>query len=118
MTSTLKPEDKLKSGHRLSHPEPGDEVYITGISGSFPDSDSVLHLQENLFNKVDMVSDNDKRWKLAHHPNIPHRTGKVNNVHKFDATFFRIHYKQAHTMDPMGRILLEKAYEAIVDAGE
>lgn len=45
-------EDRLASGHRLSHPPPGDEVLITGISGYFPDSDSVIHLQENLFNKV------------------------------------------------------------------
>ena len=45
-------EDRLTSGHRLSHPPPGDEVLISGISGYFPDSDSVIHLQENLFNKV------------------------------------------------------------------
>ncbi|VVC88813.1 unnamed protein product [Leptidea sinapis] len=89
-------EDRLTSGHRLSHPPPGEEVLITGVSGYFPDSDSVMHLQENLFNK---------------------RTGKINNVDKFDASFFGVHYKQAHTMDPMCRILLEKAYEAVIDAG-
>ncbi|GBP45813.1 Fatty acid synthase [Eumeta japonica] len=108
-------EDRLTSGYRLSHPEPGDEVYISGISGYFPDSDSVIHLGENLFNKVDLISGDDRRWKLSH-PEIPQRTGKINNVEKFDASFFGVHYKQAHTMDPMCRIILEKAYEAIVDA--
>ncbi|KAL0867964.1 hypothetical protein ABMA27_008631 [Loxostege sticticalis] len=117
MAPTTVAEDRLTSGHRLSHPPPGDEVYITGVSGYFPDSDSVIHLQENLFNKVDLISGDDRRWKLAH-PEIPQRTGKINNVNKFDASFFGVHYKQAHTMDPMCRILLEKAYEAVIDAGE
>lgn len=53
----------------------------------------------------------------AEHPEIPQRTGKLNQVNKFDAAFFGIHYKQAHTMDPMCRIILEKSYEAIVDSG-
>lgn len=66
---------------------------------------------------MDLISADSRRWKLAH-PEIPQRTGKINNVNKFDASFFGVHYKQAHTMDPMCRILLEKAYEAIIDAGE
>jgi len=41
----------------------------------------------------------------------------MNQVNKFDAAFFGVHYKQAHTMDPMCRIILEKSYEAIVDSG-
>ncbi|CAK1589941.1 unnamed protein product [Parnassius mnemosyne] len=116
MPPTTLAEDRLTSGHRLSHPLPGEEVLITGCSGYFPDSDSVMHLQENLFNKVDLISGDGRRWKLAH-PEIPQRTGKINNVNKFDASFFGVHFKQAHTMDPMCRILLEKAYEAVIDAG-
>lgn len=56
-------------------------------------------------------------YTSAEHPEIPQRTGKLNEVNKFDAAFFGIHYKQAHTMDPMCRIILEKSYEAIVDSG-
>lgn len=67
--------------------------------------------------QVDLISGDGRRWKLAH-PEIPQRTGKINNVNKFDASFFGVHYKQAHTMDPMCRILLEKAYEAVIDAGK
>lgn len=51
------------------------------------------------------------------HPEIPQATGKVNNIERFDADFFDYDFKQAHTMDPQGRMLLEHAYEAIVDAG-
>lgn len=54
---------------------------------------------------------------LLDHPEIPRRLGKVNNLSKFDADYFGIHFKEAHTMDPMCRISLEHAYEAIVDAG-
>ncbi|XP_049870281.1 fatty acid synthase-like [Pectinophora gossypiella] len=96
--------------------KPGEDIYITGISGYFPDSNSVKHLEENLFNKVDLVSDDDRRWKKSH-PEIPQRTGKINNIDKFDASFFGINYKQAHSMDPSARIFLEKTYECIIDAG-
>ena len=48
---------------------------------------------------------------------IPKAGGKVTDLTKFDAIFFGVHYKQAHTMDPMCRMLLEHAYEAIIDAG-
>ncbi|XP_046964244.1 fatty acid synthase-like [Vanessa cardui] len=116
MESTLVSEDMAMSDNHVSHPSPGDEIYITGISGCFPDSDSVVHLQENLFNKVDLVSENTRRWKLVH-PEIPQRTGKINNIEKFDASFFGVHYKEAQTLEPMGRIILEKTYEAIIDAG-
>lgn len=51
------------------------------------------------------------------HPDIPQRTGKINSIGKFDALFFGVHFKQAQTMDPMCRMLLEHAYEAIIDAG-
>uniref|UniRef100_A0A2H1WWR5 SFRICE_007688 n=1 Tax=Spodoptera frugiperda TaxID=7108 RepID=A0A2H1WWR5_SPOFR len=65
---------------------------------------------------VDLVSNNAGRWKSVH-PEIPHRTGKINNLNKFDASFFGVHYEQAHTMDPMCRMMLEKVYEAVYDAG-
>ncbi|KAK0096040.1 hypothetical protein PV326_006670, partial [Microctonus aethiopoides] len=94
----------------------GEEIVISGIAGRFPDSDNIRHLQENLLNKVDLITDDDRRWKLDH-LEIPQRTGKINNISKFDALFFGVHFKQAHTMDPMCRMLMEHAYEAIIDAG-
>jgi len=51
------------------------------------------------------------------HPEIPARTGKLYNIDKFDASFFGVHNNQAQTMDPQCRMLMEKTYEAIVDAG-
>ncbi|XP_033230408.1 fatty acid synthase-like [Belonocnema kinseyi] len=106
----------LTNGIRETSRDFHDDIVISGIAGRFPDSDNIKHFQENLFNKVDLVSNDDRRWKLDH-PEIPQRTGKVNNINKFDASFFGINYKKAHTMDPMSRMLLEHTYEAIIDAG-
>ena len=104
------------SSVRYTPPEPGEEVVITGISGRFPDCDNVNELKEKLLNKVDLVTDNYSRWKIDHEE-IPRDGGKVPRLFKFDALFFGVHYKQARTMDAMCRMLLEHAYEAIIDAG-
>lgn len=48
---------------------------------------------------------------------LPPRNGKLKDISKFDAAFFGVHPKQANTMDPQLRLLLEVTYEAIVDAG-
>ena len=48
---------------------------------------------------------------------IPRKFGKLKDTSKFDAEFFRVSPKQAHTMDAQQRILHEVVYECIVDAG-
>ena len=49
---------------------------------------------------------------------MPTRTGKLKDLAHFDATFFGVHAKQAHVMDPQLRILLELTHEALIDAGK
>ncbi len=44
--------------------------------------------------------------------------GKLKEINKFDAGFFGMSSKKAESLDPGSRILLEKTYEAIVDAGK
>lgn len=39
------------------------EVVISGFAGKFPESDNIQELQENLMNKVDMVTEDERRWK-------------------------------------------------------
>ena len=48
---------------------------------------------------------------------LPTRSGKLKDISKFDAAFFGVHPKQANSMDPQLRMLLEVTYEALVDAG-
>lgn len=43
----------------------GEEVVISGISGRFPESDSVEEFKENLFSGVDMVTEDDRRWPIG-----------------------------------------------------
>ena len=104
------------SGVGYTPSEPGEEVVITGISGRFPECANVVELKEKLMNKVDLITKNYSRWKLDH-GEIPRDGGKVYGLSNFDAQFFGVHFKQAHTMDPLGRLLLEHTYEAIIDAG-
>lgn len=69
MAPTVAEENELSrsilAGAKLAHPEPGEEVVITGLSGRFPDSDDVYEFRDKLFNKVDLVSDDGRRWKLG-----------------------------------------------------
>ncbi|XP_011503082.1 PREDICTED: fatty acid synthase-like [Ceratosolen solmsi marchali] len=100
---------------KLPEVRPGDEVVISGVAGRFPSSDNMDELRENLMSKVDLIAPNG-RWKLEN-PDIPLRVGQLSSIEKFDALFFGVHFKQAHTMDPQCRMLLEHTYEAIIDAG-
>lgn len=101
---------------RATFSDPQDEIVISGIAGRFPNSNNVADFAHNLYNKIDMVDDDERRWRHTN-PEIPKRSGKVNNLDKFDASFFGIHFKQAHSMDPQCRLLLEHSYEAVLDAG-
>lgn len=96
--------------------DPQDEIVISGVSGRFPNSDNVAHFARNLFDKVDLVDDEEKRWKHTN-PEIPKRMGKISNLEKFDASFFGVHAKVANFIDPQCRLILEHAYEAVIDAG-
>lgn len=57
----------IKSTKRSYRPpcEPNEEIVISGIAGRFPESDNVEILKKNLFDKVDLVTDDDRRWKIG-----------------------------------------------------
>ncbi|XP_060027688.1 fatty acid synthase [Erinaceus europaeus] len=93
-----------------------EEVVIAGMSGKLPESENLQEFWANLIGGVDMVTDDDRRWKAGLY-GLPRRSGKLKDLSKFDASFFGVHPKQAHTMDPQLRLLLEVTYEAIVDGG-
>lgn len=63
-----------------------------------------------------MVTEENARW-LPDYPQIPKRMGNIYDIDKFDAQFFGVHFKQAESLDPQSRLLQERAYEAIIDAG-
>ncbi|KAG7507376.1 fatty acid synthase [Solea senegalensis] len=93
-----------------------DEIVVAGISGRLPESNNLEEFWENLINGVDMVTEDDRRWTPGLY-GLPKRNGKLKDISHFDAAFFGVHPKQANTMDPQLRLMLEIAYEAIVDGG-
>ncbi|XP_074596262.1 fatty acid synthase-like [Brevipalpus obovatus] len=93
-----------------------EDVVISGMSGRFPKSENIQEFTQNLFNGVDMVSSSEDRYPAGKY-GFPLNCGKVQNLSKFDADFFKIPEKDAHYMDPQLRKVLEVSFEAVVDAG-
>ncbi|XP_062542362.1 fatty acid synthase-like [Armigeres subalbatus] len=91
-------------------------VVLSGISGRFPQSDNMREFAGNLYNRRDLVDEKETRWPHTM-PEIPRRSGKINNLDKFDREFFGISRNQCNSMDSQLRLLLEHSYEAIVDSG-
>lgn len=42
-----------------------EEVVITGMSGKLPESENLEEFWANLIGGVDMVTDDDRRWKAG-----------------------------------------------------
>lgn len=42
-----------------------DEIVISGIAGRYPNSDNVEILKQSLLNKVDLITNDERRWKLG-----------------------------------------------------
>ncbi|XP_063530101.1 fatty acid synthase-like [Cydia strobilella] len=93
-----------------------DDVILSGLSGRLPESDSIEEFERQLFAGVDLVTADDRRWTPGWY-GLPERSGKLKNLTHFDASFFGVHPKEAHFMDPQLRLLLEVTHEAMVDAG-
>ncbi|XP_077532999.1 fatty acid synthase-like [Haemaphysalis longicornis] len=93
-----------------------DDLVISGFSAIFPDADCLSEFQKKLYAGVDMVTGDGLRWPPGL-LGLPDRMGKIRDLSRFDAQFFGVHTRQAHTLDPQQRLLMERAYEAIFDAG-
>lgn len=53
------------STHSEPQMDPGEEIVISGVAGRFPESDNVRQVQENLFNKIDLVTNDTRRWIIS-----------------------------------------------------
>lgn len=93
-----------------------NSVVISGMSGRFPKSRTVEDLKYNLFNKIDMIEPRRDEW-VDINDMLPERFGIAPDVDKFDFEFFGVSFDYASSLDPQGRIMIEHAYEAILDAG-
>ena len=41
----------------------GGDIVVSGISGRYPESDNVGELSHNLFNKINMLTVDNRRWE-------------------------------------------------------
>ncbi len=44
-----------------------EDIVISGMSGRFPESDSVDEFADNLYNNVDMITLDNRRWPTGYH---------------------------------------------------
>lgn len=65
MKDQIPDKSKLCRNRRIAIEDPGEEIVISGIAGRYPDSHNVKELQDNLLNKVDLISRDYRRWKLG-----------------------------------------------------
>nr|QUJ23689.1 PKS [Streptomyces sp.] len=104
-----------------AHAEP-EPIAVIGMSGRFPAARSVHEFWENLLRGKDALSpvpaDRQADWAGPEAPWLEAvRCGFVPGVAEFDAAFFEISPREARTMDPRQRLLLQETWHALEDAG-
>ncbi len=122
-----------KSTIHDSHSASGSfDVAIIGLAGRYANSDSVDELWEHLQQGESCISEIPiKRWdwrryqceqqsehqKQSKQGMYSRWGGFVRDIDCFDPLFFQISPKEAETMDPQERLLLEEAFHCLEDAG-
>ncbi|MGW7131153.1 SDR family NAD(P)-dependent oxidoreductase [Streptomyces bobili] len=104
-----------------------EPIAIVGISGRYPQADTLEEFWRNLAEGRDCVTEVPAdRWDadalFDADPAAPGRShsrwgGFLSDVDSFDSLFFQIAPKQARTMDPQERLFLETAWSALENAG-
>ncbi|MFC4465284.1 SDR family NAD(P)-dependent oxidoreductase [Streptomyces xiangluensis] len=104
-----------------------EPIAIIGISGRYPQADTLEEFWRNLAEGRDCVTEVPAdRWDAdALFDADPAASGRsysrwggfLSNVDSFDSLFFQIAPKQARTMDPQERLFLQTAWSALENAG-
>ncbi|KAL3278583.1 hypothetical protein HHI36_016128 [Cryptolaemus montrouzieri] len=88
------------------------EVVISGVGGLFPKCKNIEELKQRLLDNEVLL---EHRWKYGER-GCTNVIGKI-DVEHFDNAYFGIHRQQCTYMDPMQRLVLERTFEALLDAG-
>ncbi|MFK4467822.1 amino acid adenylation domain-containing protein [Bacillus sp. RC252] len=103
-----------------------EPIAIIGMSGLFPEADSVERFWENLVQGRDSIKEVSKtRFDVEAYYSekiTPTTTnckwmGSIDQVAEFDPLFFEISPREAKIMDPRQRHLLQESWKALEDAG-
>ncbi|WP_127530132.1 SDR family NAD(P)-dependent oxidoreductase [Paenibacillus kobensis] len=105
------------------------DIAIIGLSGRFPEADTLEQFWNNLINSRDSITEvPPDRWDANRYydpdPEMASlgkmyckQGGFLRNVDRFDYGFFSISPREAATMDPQERLFLTLCWEAMEDAG-
>ena len=113
-------EKKEETGHKPKmKTEEADSIAVVGISGKFPDADNTEELWKILSQGKEVIREvperkgwDDKKLRIENM-----KMGVVRDIDQFDSAFFEISPREACTMEPRQRILLEETWKALEDAG-
>src|SRR5690606_17776088 len=104
-----------------------DPVAIIGVSGKFPQAETLQELWDNLIDGRDCIQEIPaSRWDwqaLYGDPRTEENKtnarwgGFIDGVDEFDCLFFGISPREAQLMDPQQRLLMAYVWKVIEDAG-
>ncbi len=104
-----------------------EPIAIVGMSCRFPGAHNLEQFWDLLISGQDPIKQvPEERWNVDEfydaNPAIPGKIvtrlgGFIEDVDKFDASFFSIAPKEAETLDPQQRLLMELTWEALEHAG-
>ena len=100
-------------------------IAIIGMACRFPKSNNLEQYWENIRDGkecLETLSQEDLKqagidYTILENREYIKRCPCIEDIDKFDADFFKISPKEATYMDPQQRLMLEKVWEAIEDAG-
>ncbi|KAL0276311.1 UNVERIFIED_CONTAM: hypothetical protein PYX00_003906 [Menopon gallinae] len=102
----------------MKYPNLEDEdVVISGIGCRLPECDSMEEFAEKLFAGQYMVTRDDRKLSQGLFENLPEFSGKIRDTRRFDYPFFGISNIVVQCMDPMTQQIIERTFEAVMDAG-
>lgn len=103
------------------------KIAVIGLACRFPGADNYNEYWDNISQGIDSVKEIDEdRWNTEEfysndpdekNKSISKWSGLINDFRYFDARFFNISPKEANSMDPQQRILLEEVYHCIENSG-
>ena len=105
------------------------DIAVIGMSGRFANADNISEYWRNLANGVDSIVEiPSSRWDIQdfyekdmekaikEYKSYCKVGGFLKDINSFDSRFFHISPKEAASIDPQERLLLEESYKALEDA--
>ncbi|WP_440119140.1 SDR family NAD(P)-dependent oxidoreductase [Paenibacillus sp. QZ-Y1] len=93
-----------------------EPVAIIGISGRFPEARDVDEMWSMISQGQEAIKRAPEDRFSTRHGREPWKCGLVPGVREFDPRFFEISPREAESMDPRQRLLLQESWRALEDA--